>query len=354
MIFKRNQLLLLLSSLLLVGCSNTTSNSNSVLSSNVSQNSPSKSSSEDKNNVFIKTFEQMDTLLGSCYGGDVSITNEGNKETYSFDKSNDYILISNSSNNKNAFLKTDLTKSYFYNKNGEGFYDEIYVETIEINDVYSLFLYSKFNGMKLSFDESKEITFLNRSCTEYTIKNDEYPGGFSLVFDNRSNICFKAETDSYKYEITTFKNSTEAKSKVDTELNKIKVSSLHNEIFESIGFAGNISVPNVPLKYCKASYKNDVLDTYVTKYQDRTCMGNDSYINQFETFCVSLYELGFNKSNTGADASFNSVYKDLTHEEVAEYTFEIFAVSNSKKYSLKSSLKIDGGQAYINLEFNSL
>lgn len=334
---------------------------------------PEQSSSSvyvDPNTVFVPSVTSIDQKLNSQFSIQVEYEEDGVRGEITLTRYNQYMEYEDTSERRipNCFVKNESGTGLFYSKDEDGRYASFVCKELDFNQYYKEAFIGQFSYQTLMFKSNQEITYLGRECIKYT-NHEEISNNIndSLVMDKETglilhcdleywnNIYQRLDYPNFKFDVTAIYLGDEAKGKIGNKIDSICVSSLDSTMLQNLGFQGELETPNFAISDCSTEWEGEDLKKYTIEYKDKVNSGNDTYINQFETFTTCLYNMGFKKPSSQAlDCDYQALVIDSTIEYDADITFAAFATKNNKTYKTESHLTVKGGQASIAFELTSV
>ena len=262
----------------------------------------------------------------------------------------------------NCFVKNDSGRGLFYAKDENGRYTSFTCDDFDQHQYYRKSYIGYFGGVEYVFKSNQEISYLGRNCIKYTneeAQNDSTQN--SLIMDKETGLVLHYDlkeltqnsnkntlkTD-FKFDVKEIRFGEEAKSVISGDIENVYAKPLSSTTLEALGFQGELETPNFAISDCSTKWQGEILNEYRIEYKDRVNSGNDTYINQFETFTTCLYNMGFKKpSSQASDSDYRALFIDSTIEYDADITFTAFAAKNNNTYKAESHLTVKGGQASI-------
>ena len=342
-------------------CGSKEQGSSAEISLEISQSSSSVYA--DSNIVFCPSFTSIDQKLNSQYSIQIEYEEDGVSGEVTFTRYNQYVSYedTNERKNPNCFVKNESGTGLFYSKDDDGRYTSFVCKELDLNEYYKDAFVSKFSYQTLDFQSNQEITYLGRECIKYTNHKETNNNiNDSLIMDKETglilhcdleywnNIYQAIETPNFKFDVTAIYLGEEAKDKIDEKIERIYVNPLDSTMLEKLGFAGDLETPNFAINECSTEWDGDDLKKYTIEYRERVNSGNDTYINQFETFTTCLYNIGFKKSSPdSSDEIYGYLVVDSTIGYDADLSFVAYAKKNSTTYKVETNLTVKGGQASL-------
>lgn len=344
-------------------------NSHNVSNKSVSEQvSSSESVYVDPNIVTFPSNYTLDQKLGSKFNMRITYDTGDIHEEINFARYNQYIKYSDSNQgaDRNFFVNTGSSGCLFYSKDENGKYSTLTNGEFDINQCYRDAYIGRLASQTYDFSSNEEITYLGRQCIKYT--NSEEPTDSlneSLIMDKETglilhfdlsylvqNLAHDEWSPTFKFDVKEICFGEDAKSKINQDIENIKVSALDSTMLEKYGFEGELETPHFAINECSTQWQGENLIEYSIEYKERVNSGNDTYINQFETFTTCLYNLGFNKNNTLSAKTYNELVTDSTVDYDADMLFSGYGVKGTSTYKAECHLTVKGGQASIVFKFS--
>ncbi len=352
---------------LLVVCSCTSKEENSV--SQVSSNAEQSSGVfVDPNVVSLPSVYSLEQKLNSKLSVTLEYELNNTRNEIQFTRYGEYTKYEDSgSESDNCFVKNDSGRGLFYEKDESGRYTSFVCDDFDQHQYYRKSYVGYFGGVEYVFKSNQEISYLGRSCIKYTNKEEADDSmQDSLIIDKETGLVLHydlkeltqnsnkgtLQTD-FKFNVKEIRFGEEAKNTINENIENVYAEPLSSTTLEALGFQGELETPNFAISDCSTKWQGESLNEYKIEYKDRVNSGNDTYINQFETFTTCLYNMGFKKpSSQASDGNYQALVVDSTFDYDADISFAAFATKNSNTYKAESHLTVKGGQASITFTLN--
>lgn len=340
-----------------------------------SKPSEEQSSSEsvfiDPNLVAFPSAFSIDQKLGQQYSVALEYEKGGKKENLNFVRYNEYVKFvdTSESNGRDLFIKNSPEGSLFYSKDEEGLFSSFVCEELNQEELYRQAYVSCFAGQSFRFSLNRETTFLGRNCMEYCNEESwESASKGSLIVDKETNFILHLDIDhlvdsrtqaekpvDFKFEVKELLLGNATKNKIEEDINKVAATVLNSAMIESFGFAGELTTPQLPIATCSTKWSNNKMVEYNIEYKDRVNSGNDTYINQFETFTNCLYNLGFDKDYSGDELvvkNYTDLIVDATIDYDSDISYRAYAKKGTDIYLVNSQETVKGKDASIKFQLS--
>lgn len=319
----------------------------------------------DPNNVLFPSVYSIEQNLKSQFSVTLECEVDDKHEEITFTRYNQYTKFESSidEDGLNCFVNNGSGTGFFYSKDSDGRYSSFTTGEFDLNQYYRKAYVGCFAGVEYVFKSNEEIEYLGRNCIKYTNKEDpDESARESLILDKETGLVLHYDlgyvteglaldtwTTQFKFDVKEIHLGQEVKDTINEDIESVRVEPLSSTTLKKLGFQGELETPNFSIYDCSTKWQSDGLDEYKIEYRDRVNSGNDSYINQFETFTTCLYNMGFNKasSESSVDSDYEELIVDSTIDYDADISFSAFASVNSTTYKVDSHLTINGGQASI-------
>lgn len=356
--------LIVTASLLLVGSCAPNEQESSIQISTKSENQSSSSVEIDPNYVVFPTLYTIDEKVNSKLSVRVEYEIDGTYGEINLTHYNQYIKYEDSNNMEdNCFAINDSGRGLFYNKDEEGRYTSFTCDDIFPSQYYRNAYVGWFAGNRATFKSNQEITYLGRSCIKYTNKeelNDSTEG--SLILDKETGLVLHCDIDkilenliydqipaNFKFDVKEIYVGEDARNNIIEDIENVYANPLDSTTLEKLGFKGELETPNFAISDCSTKWQGENLIEYAIEYKDRVNSGNDTYINQFETFTTCLYNMGFKQSSDSSDKNYEELVVDSTIDYDADLSFTAYAIKDSATYKTTTNITVKGG--YASLKF---
>lgn len=329
-----------------------------ISSLKTSKEESSESVYVDPNTVTFPSAYTLEQKLNSQFAVRLEYVSEDISGEINFVRYNNYTKYTDSNKEKglNFFVKGTSGEGLYYEADDNGRYSSFTFGDFDQFQCYKNACIGCFAGETYTFASNTEISYLGRECVKYTntVDLDE-----SLIMDKETGLILHYglsgiknqafQTSNFKFDVKEISFGESAKSKISQDINNICATPLDAAMLEGLGFHGELETPHFSISDCSTKWQGNSLSEYSIEYKERVSSGNDTYINQFETFTTCLYNMGFKKDSAIATGvkNYEELVVDSTVDYDADITFLAYASTGTTTYKAESNVTVKGGQASI-------
>lgn len=311
--------------------------SNSVVSKS---EKTSESVYVDPNRITFPSIGSVERAVNSRIGVRLEFKAEETSGEISLIRYNNYTKYADSSKEgiNDFFVENKSGDGFYHSKDEDGRYSAFACDYFDQAKCYRDAYVGVFAGQEYVFSSNEEISYLNRECIKYTFNTDG-----SLIMDKETGLVLHYDlphliegrsgdqlNTAFKFDVKEVCFGDDVKSLISQDVDNISVSPLDSSMLKNLGFEGDLETPHFAINNCSSYWQGENLSEYTIEYRENVNSGNDTYINQFETFTTCLYNMGFNRDSP--DGSEFKDYETLVVDSTIDYDADIsFAAYASKK-----------------------